>query len=90
MVVPPPIPVSQLPEIDEGSPEARAEIHRVVREHFPNRSSWPEVCLDIIRTSTFEERARFVGDEGGMDYQMIFWAIQEAESSEPGQAAKWA
>uniref|UniRef100_A0A453D946 Uncharacterized protein n=1 Tax=Aegilops tauschii subsp. strangulata TaxID=200361 RepID=A0A453D946_AEGTS len=83
----PPVPV--LPEIDASSPEAQAEMPRVVRERFPNRSRWPDILLEILRFATFEERARFAGDDGGMDYEFIFWAIQEAESTEPRQAARW-
>lgn len=85
----PPVPVTQLPEIDAASPEARAEIQRVVGERFPIRSKWPDILLEIIRFATFEERARFVGDDGGMDYDVLFWAIQEAESPDPVQAARW-
>lgn len=86
----PPVPVTQLPEIDPASPEARAEMLRVVRERFPIRSTWPGVSLEIIQAATFEERARFVGDDVGMDYDLIFWAIQGAESEDPVRAAKWA
>ncbi|XP_037456597.1 uncharacterized protein LOC119327607 [Triticum dicoccoides] len=79
-----------LPEIDASSPEASAEMQRVVRERFPNRSSWPDILLDILRFAMFEERARFAGDDGGMDFEFIFWAIQEAKSPDPRQAARWA
>lgn len=47
------------------------------------------ICVEVIRSSTFAERCRFAGDEGGMDYDIIFWAIQEAESSDPIQAGRW-
>lgn len=85
-----PVPVAQLPEIDASSPVAQAEILRVVRERFPIRSEWPAILMEIVRFATFEERARFAGDDGGMDYDFIFWAIQEAESPDPRQAARWA
>ncbi|XBJ21128.1 hypothetical protein VPH35_011831 [Triticum aestivum] len=62
---------------------------RVVRERFPNRSRWPDIFLEILQSMIFEERARFVGGDGGMDYEFIFWAIQEAESTEPRQAERW-
>lgn len=80
VALPPPTPVSLLPQIDVESQEARAEIQRVVRERFPDPSEWPDRALEVMRRATFEERARFIGDDGGMDYQMLFWAIQEAES----------
>ncbi|XP_037489830.1 uncharacterized protein LOC119368772 isoform X2 [Triticum dicoccoides] len=86
----PPPPVATLPEIDASSPEALAEMRRVVREIFPNRSKWPDIFMEILRHAAFEERARFAGDDGGMDFEFIFWAIQEAESSDPRQAARWA
>ena len=62
------------------------EMLRVVRERFPNRSRWPDIFLEILQSMIFEERARFVGGDGGMDYEFIFWAIQEAELTEPRQA----
>ncbi|KAE8787028.1 hypothetical protein D1007_39089 [Hordeum vulgare] len=61
----------------------------VVRERFLDRSRWPEVCVEIIRCSEFAERMRFVGDDGAMDYKMVFWVIQEAESADPVQAERW-
>ncbi|KAE8766895.1 hypothetical protein D1007_61812 [Hordeum vulgare] len=76
-------------QIDSRSPEAREEILRVLRERFPLREKWPEICVEVIRSNTFSERCRFAGDEGGMDYDIIFWAIQEAESSDPIQAERW-
>ena len=61
----------------------------MVKERFPNRSKWPEIFMEILRRATFEEHARFVGDDRRMDYEFIFWAIQEAESSDPRQATRW-
>lgn len=49
-----PAPVMPLPTIDASSPVARQEMERVVREKFPDRSTWGQVCIDIIRYSTFE------------------------------------
>lgn len=63
---------------------------RVVSERFPNREKWPDLHIEVITYATFEERAWFIGDEGCMDYEFLFWAIQEAESSDPVQAARWA
>ncbi|KAE8767841.1 hypothetical protein D1007_60752 [Hordeum vulgare] len=82
-------PVEMRPQIDLHSPEAREEILRVVRERFPLREKWPEICVEVIGSSSFSERCRFAGAEGGMDYDIIFWAIQEAESSDPIQAERW-
>ncbi|KAM3390659.1 hypothetical protein ACQJBY_012332 [Aegilops geniculata] len=90
MISQPPVPVSQLPVTERRTPEAHAEMIRVVRERFPNRDAWPATLIEVIQHATFEERARFAGDDGGMDYELIYWAIQEAESSDPRQAAKWA
>lgn len=56
---------------------------RVVRERFPNWGKWPEICVEAIRNSSFVERCRFAGDDNGMDFDTIFWAIQEAESINP-------
>ncbi|KAE8789629.1 hypothetical protein D1007_36127 [Hordeum vulgare] len=84
-----PISVRQWSFMELHSPEARAEMLRVVRGLFPNRSEWAEVMMDIIRSSTFEELVRFCGDNGGMDYELIFWAIQEAEAADPIQVARW-
>ena len=64
--------MATLPEIDASSPEALAEMQRVVRERFPNRSKWPDIFMEIMRQATYEERARFAGDDGGMDYEFIF------------------
>ncbi|KAE8771940.1 hypothetical protein D1007_56117 [Hordeum vulgare] len=83
------MPMEMRPQVDSRSPEAREEILRVVRERFPIRDAWPEICVEVIRNSTIAERCRFTGDDGGMDYDLIFWAIQEAESSDPLQAARW-
>ncbi|KAM3189574.1 hypothetical protein ACQJBY_068086 [Aegilops geniculata] len=79
-----------LPEIDPNSPEAQREMRRVVRERFPNREAWGDIHLDILRRANFAERARFIGDDGCMDVELLFWAIQEAESPDPAQAVKWA
>ncbi|KAE8782946.1 hypothetical protein D1007_43638 [Hordeum vulgare] len=62
---------------------------QVVQERFPDRSRWPEICVEIIRCSEFAERMRFVGDDEAIDYAMVFWAIQEAESADPVQAERW-
>ncbi|KAE8812765.1 hypothetical protein D1007_10093 [Hordeum vulgare] len=62
---------------------------RVVRGKFPDRASWPEMMVEIIRTATFAERARFCGDDGGMDFELIYWVMREAEVSDPGVARKW-
>lgn len=87
--VPAPVMLLPLPTIDASSPAARQEMERVVREKFPDWSTWGEVCIDIIRYSTFEERARIIGDNGCIDLDMIFWAIEEAESPDPVQAKLW-
>ncbi|KAE8817967.1 hypothetical protein D1007_04323 [Hordeum vulgare] len=84
-----PTPVAQLSFVELHSLKARMEMLQVVRGRFPDRSRWPEIMVEIIRTATFEERARFCEDNGGMDYELIFWAIQEAEAADPFQAAKW-
>ena len=81
--------VAQLPEIDPHSPEARREMRRVVMERFPARDEWGEIHMHILRHATFVERARFIGDDGCEDVELLFWAIQEAESSDPRQAARW-
>ncbi|XBI14181.1 hypothetical protein VPH35_140804 [Triticum aestivum] len=84
------VPVEQLPEINSASPEARAEMLRVVMGRFPDRSEWPDRCIQVIQTSTFAERAPFTGDDGGVEYKLLFWAIQEAESTVPVTARRWA
>ncbi|KAE8809463.1 hypothetical protein D1007_13881 [Hordeum vulgare] len=84
-----PMSVSQRLVVELHSPEARAEMLRVVRGLFPDRSEWPELMVEIIRKATLKERNRFCGDDGGMDYEMIFWAIQEAEVADPVHAARW-
>lgn len=89
-LAPPPIPVEQLLPIEASSPEAWAEMRRVVRVRFPVRSEWPELCVQVICNSTFAERARFIGDDSGVEVDLRFWAIQEAESPDPATATKWA
>lgn len=74
---PPPPPLA----IDAASPE------RMVRDKFPDLVTWMDVCLDIIRYSTYKEHARFIGDKGCLNLDLIFRAIHEAESSDPTQAA---
>ncbi|XP_044329215.1 uncharacterized protein [Triticum aestivum] len=86
----PPPAVAPLALIDPDSPAARREMRRVVRERFPDRSEWADIHLQIIGHATFAERARFVGDEGADEVELLFWAIQEAESAIPEQAARWA
>ncbi|KAE8798708.1 hypothetical protein D1007_25885 [Hordeum vulgare] len=78
-----------LPAAELHSPEACAEMLRVVRGRFPDRASWPRIMVEVIRVASFAERARFSGDEGGMDYELVYWAMREAESSDPAVAAKW-
>lgn len=80
---------SQRPLVELHSQEARREMLRVVRGLFPNGDEWPERMLEILRSATIEERNRFVGDEGGMDYEVIYWVCQEAEMADPAQAARW-
>ncbi|KAE8810466.1 hypothetical protein D1007_12674 [Hordeum vulgare] len=94
MVSPPralgaPTPMMLLPSTELWSAEARAEMMRVVRGKFPDRASWPGVMVEIIRMATFAERARFCGDDGGMDYEFVYWAMREAEATDPGVARKW-
>ncbi|KAE8817562.1 hypothetical protein D1007_04661 [Hordeum vulgare] len=94
MVSPPrtqtaPMPVALLPPVVLHSPEAREEMLRIVRGRFPDRMRWPRIMVEIIRMASFAERARFCGDEGGMDYELIYWAMREAESTDPVLAAKW-
>lgn len=84
-----PFPLTELPWVESSTSEAKAEMVRVVRERFPDRSRWPEICVKIIRSSEFAERMRSIGDNGSMDYEMVFWAIQEAESADPIQAPRW-
>ncbi|KAE8800862.1 hypothetical protein D1007_23572 [Hordeum vulgare] len=45
--------------------------------------------VDIISKATFEEHARFYGDDGGMDYELIYWSMREAEAADLVQAARW-
>ncbi|KAE8768966.1 hypothetical protein D1007_59503 [Hordeum vulgare] len=82
-------PVMLLPRAVLHSPEAREEMLRIVRGRFPDRMRWPELMVEIIRTASFAERARFCGDEGGMDYELIYWAMREAESTDLASVAKW-
>ncbi|KAE8817134.1 hypothetical protein D1007_05342 [Hordeum vulgare] len=94
MVSPPralavPTTVALLPTAVLHSSEARAEMLRVVRGKFPDRARWPGIMVEIIRMATFVERARFRGDDGGMDYELIYWAMREAESTDPTLATKW-
>ena len=58
-------------------------------ERFPDRGVWGEIHMHILRHANFVERARFIGDDGCEDVELLFWAIQEAESSDPRQAARW-
>ncbi|KAE8772819.1 40S ribosomal protein S5-1 [Hordeum vulgare] len=81
--------VAQLPVIEATSSEAREEILRVVCEHFPDRSKWPEICVQIIHEATYLESAHFIWNNGGMDHDMLFWAVEEAESLDPIQDARW-
>ncbi|KAE8798148.1 hypothetical protein D1007_26618 [Hordeum vulgare] len=94
MVSPPralvvPTPVMLLPTAELRSSKARAEMLRVVRGKFPDRTSWPGIMVEIIRMATFAERARFCSDDGGMDYELVYWAMREAEATDPGVAMKW-
>ncbi|KAE8779362.1 hypothetical protein D1007_47632 [Hordeum vulgare] len=84
-----PVPVEIQPQIDSHSSEARVEILRAVRERFPIRSVWSEICVEVIRNNTFAKRCRFAGNDGGMDYDLTLWAIQEADSSDPLQEGRW-
>ncbi|KAE8806510.1 hypothetical protein D1007_17323 [Hordeum vulgare] len=45
--------------------------------------------VEIIRMATFAERARFCCDDGGMDYEFVYWAMREAEATDPVVARKW-
>ena len=45
--------------------------------------------MHILRHANFVERARFIGDDGCKDLDLLFWATQEAESSDPHQATLW-
>ncbi|KAE8810474.1 hypothetical protein D1007_12683 [Hordeum vulgare] len=94
MVSPPrglgaPTPMMLLPSAELRSAEARAEMLRVVRGKFPDRASWPGIMVEIIRMATSAERARFCGDDGGMNFELVYWAMREAEVSDPGVARKW-
>ncbi|KAE8800906.1 hypothetical protein D1007_23403 [Hordeum vulgare] len=94
MVSPPrgfgaPTPMMLLPSAELRSAEARTEMLRVVRGKFPERARWPEMMVEIIRMATFAERARFCDDDGGMDFELIYWAMREAEVSDPDVARKW-
>ncbi|KAE8783173.1 hypothetical protein D1007_43390 [Hordeum vulgare] len=94
MVSPPrvlgaPTPMMLLPSAELCSAEARAEMLWVVRGKFPDRTIWPGIMVEIIRMATFAERARFCGDDGGMDYELVYWVMREAEDSDPGVARKW-
>ncbi|XBI59355.1 hypothetical protein VPH35_040438 [Triticum aestivum] len=64
-------------------------MERVVRERFPNRSEWSDLLDLIIQHATFEEYARFTGDDGASDVELLFWVIQEASSPNPVQASRW-
>ncbi|XP_044347154.1 uncharacterized protein [Triticum aestivum] len=76
--------------IEPKSPAAHREMRRVVRESFPIRSEWGDIHLQVIKHATFAERGRFIGDEGADEVELLFWAIQEAKSEIPEQAAPWA
>ncbi|KAE8794862.1 hypothetical protein D1007_30428 [Hordeum vulgare] len=94
MVSPPralgaPTPVMLLPTTELRSAEAHAEMLRVVRGKFPDRTSWLGIMVEIIRMATFAERAHFCGDDGGMDYELVYWAMREAKATDPGVAMKW-
>ncbi|KAE8783840.1 hypothetical protein D1007_42671 [Hordeum vulgare] len=81
--------MAQRPVVELHTPEARAEMLRVVRGLFPNRGEWPKRMVEVIRMATIEERDRFCGDDDGMDYELLFWEIQEAEAADLTQAARW-
>uniref|UniRef100_A0A453C7V0 Uncharacterized protein n=2 Tax=Aegilops tauschii subsp. strangulata TaxID=200361 RepID=A0A453C7V0_AEGTS len=83
----PPPAAAPLPDIDSNSPEARREMRRVVMERFPDRDELGEIHLHVLRHANFVERARFIGDDGCEDRELLFWAIQEAESTDPRQVA---
>ncbi|KAE8791586.1 hypothetical protein D1007_34044 [Hordeum vulgare] len=72
-----------LPLIDADSPKAWAEMLWVVLDRFPDRREWADIHIDIIRYAMFAESARFLDDDGCMDVELMFWAIQEAESLDP-------
>uniref|UniRef100_A0A453QDL4 Uncharacterized protein n=1 Tax=Aegilops tauschii subsp. strangulata TaxID=200361 RepID=A0A453QDL4_AEGTS len=63
-------------------------MRQLVMEWFPNRDERGDIHLNIIRYANFTVRARFIGDGSCMDVELIFWAIQEAESPDPIQAAR--
>ncbi|KAE8801541.1 hypothetical protein D1007_22865 [Hordeum vulgare] len=56
-----------------------------MRPRIDSHSS--EARVEILQV--VQESCRFPSDDGGMDYDLIFWAIHEAESSDPLQAARW-
>lgn len=66
--------------IDRLSRASTQEMERLARDKFPNPSLWGQVCADNILMSSLEERARFTREDGCSDVELIFWAIQEAES----------
>ncbi|KAE8795831.1 hypothetical protein D1007_29274 [Hordeum vulgare] len=81
--------VTLLPTAELHSSEARAEMLQVVRGKFPDRASWPGIMVEIIHMAKFAERSRFCGDDGGMDYELIYWVMREAETTDRVLAMKW-
>ena len=77
------------PPGDVNSPKAYQEMERVVRERFPDRSMWSEIFESILQHARYDEYARFTGDDGASDVEFLFWAIQEVDSPDPTEAARW-
>lgn len=79
----------ELPLLDPALSAVRMEMRRVVAAKFPDPSQLGEIGMRIILTSTYVERVRFAGEEGCDAMEFIFWAMVEAESTDPATAWKW-
>src|SRR3954465_2755009 len=73
--------ISQLPTHEVVEP--------IVRALFPDVSKWRELSVEVILTGFRDEVHRFIGDVGVEATEMIYWAMVEADSSDPEIAARW-
>lgn len=86
MALPTPRPILM---VDRMSPKAQREMERVVHVNYLDPSVWAEICVQVTRRSSLEEKMRFSGVDGVSVVEFIFRAMMEAESPDLVQAALW-